>query len=68
VKRFFLKTQRPEIFENRSYPGQRSSLVKDLTTATQPMNYTGDGLTEKGNSQLGRVQPTRPTPDSGGIG
>jgi hypothetical protein len=47
VKGFFSETQRPEVFESRSYPGQRLRFVKNLTTANQPMSYTGDGLLRK---------------------
>jgi len=36
-------------------------------TARQPMSYPGDGLTEKGMSQLGRFQAARPAADSGRI-
>ena len=32
------------------------------------MSHAGDGLAEKGKSQLGRVQAARPAADSGGIG
>ena len=54
-KRFFLKTQRPENFESRSYPGQRPRLVKNLTAASQPVSHAGDGLAEKGKSRLRKI-------------
>jgi len=68
VKGFFSETQRPEAFENRSYPAQWPHFAVGLMTARQPMSHTGDGLTEEGKSQLGRVQATRPAANSGGIG
>jgi len=67
VKGFFSERQGPEVFENRSDPGQWSRFVKCLTTAIQPMSYTGDGLTEEGKSRLGGVQAARPAADSGRI-
>lgn len=68
MKRFFLQTQRPEDLESRSYPGQRPRLVKNLTTASQPMSHAGDGLAEKGKRELRAVQADRPAADSGRIG
>ncbi len=67
MKSFFSETQRPEVFENRSDPAQWTRFAIGLMTARQPMSYPGDGLTEKGMSQLGRVQAARPAADSGRI-
>ena len=59
----FSETQRPEILQSRSYPGQWSSFVKNLTAANQPMSYTGDGLAEKGKRRLKTIEAARPAPD-----
>ncbi len=67
MKSFFSETQRPEVFENRSDPAQWPCFAIGLMTARQPMSYPGYGLTEKGMSQLGRVQAARPAADSGRI-
>jgi len=67
VKRIF-KTQRTEILQSRSDPGQRPRSVQSLTTAFQPMRYSGDDLADEGNRKLGTVQISRPTLDCGGIG
>jgi hypothetical protein len=67
VKGFFSETQRPEVFENRSYPAQWPRFAIGLMTARQPMSDTGNGLTEKGRGQLGRVKAARPAADSGRI-
>ena len=66
-ERSFSETQGPEVLQNRSYPGQWPSLVKRLTAAIQPMSYRGDGLTEKRERRLGRVQAAGPALDGGGI-
>lgn len=67
MKGFFLETQCPEVFENRSDPAQWPRFAIGLMTAHQPMSYTSDGLTEKGKSQLGCVQAAGPALDCGRI-
>ena len=55
-KDFFLNTQRPKDLERRSYPRWRPRLLNSLMSASQPMGHPGDGLAEKGKSQLDKVQ------------
>ena len=43
-------------------------MVKNLTTARQPMSHAGDGLAEKGKSRLRKLHTDRPAADSGRIG
>ena len=63
MKEFFpSETQRPEVLQNRNDPAQRPRFAIGLTTARQPMRYTGDGLAEKGKRELRAVQAARPAP------
>jgi hypothetical protein len=67
VKGFFLNTQRPEVLQNRSYPGQWPRFAIGMMTACQPMSYAGNDLAEKGKRRLGTVHTARPAADSGRI-
>jgi len=61
-ERFFSQSPSGQGFAKRSYPdnGPASQEPDDRDPANE-LN-TGDGLTEKGKSQMGRVQTTRPAP------
>ena len=47
---------------------QWSSFAKSLTTAIQPMSYTGNGLAEEGKLRLRTVQAARSAPNGGRTG
>ena len=64
---FFSETQRPEAFENRSYPGQWPRFAIGLMTADKPVTHTSDGLSKKADCRLGRVHAARPAPNCGRI-
>ncbi|MDT7812736.1 MAG: hypothetical protein QOJ42_2652 [Acidobacteriaceae bacterium] len=68
MKGFFLKTQRPEVLQNRSYPGKRTHFSKGLMTGSQPMSHAGNGLAEKGKRELRAVQAARPAPHCRRVG
>ncbi len=63
----FLQPQRPEDFESGTHPGQRPGLVKNLTTARQPMSDVGDDLATKGRLWLGEIGTARPAANRGRI-
>jgi hypothetical protein len=67
VNGFFSETQRPEAFENRSYPGQWPRFAIGLMTADKPVTHTSDGLSKKADCRLGRVHAARPAPNCGRI-
>jgi hypothetical protein len=63
VKEFFLKTERPENFECRSYPRQLTCLVNRLMVASQRVSDAGNSPVEKRKRRLKTIKTSPPAPD-----